>query len=231
MNPSAAHTPSDFSPAAPVVPVADPAAPAAPTDPAFGGEVGLGVDIVEISRMVAILGRTPSFARKVFSEEEVAYCEAFATPAIHYATRFAAKEAVLKALGTGFSRGISARDVEVKRNAKGKPSVVLHGAAKRVAAEKGVVELPVSLSYTHTDAVACAMAITADSLRAAEQRINPMEELTKRFKDARSLLDEMDQQAPTAPDPAAPADPTAATASDARSLLDEIPATKKGEAQ
>ncbi|MEF9926028.1 MAG: hypothetical protein RR757_05815, partial [Raoultibacter sp.] len=81
----------------------------------------------------------------------------------------------------------------------------------------------------HTDAVACAMAITADSLRAAEQRVNPMEELTKRFKDARSLLDEMDQQAPAAADPAAPADPAAAT--DARSLLDEFPATKKGEAQ
>ncbi|MEG2458814.1 MAG: holo-ACP synthase [Raoultibacter sp.] len=231
MNPSAAHTPSDFSPAAPVDPVAAaPTAPAAPAaDPAFGGEVGLGVDIVEIARMVAILGRTPSFARKVFSAEEVAYCEAFATPAIHYATRFAAKEAVLKALGTGFSRGISARDVEVRRNAKGKPSVVLHGAAKRVAAEKGVVELPVSLSYTHTDAVACAMAITADSLRAAEQRVNPMEELTKRFKDARGLLDEMDQQAPATADPAAPADPAAAT--DARSLPGEFPATKKGEAQ
>ncbi|MEG0070389.1 MAG: holo-ACP synthase [Raoultibacter sp.] len=158
----------------------------------ISGEVGLGVDIVEIARMAAILKRTPSFAHKVFSEEEVAYCERFVTPEIHFATRFAAKEAVLKALGTGFSGGIGARDIEVKRNAKGRPSVVLRGAAKRVAAEKGVVELPISLSYTHTDAVACAMAITGDSLRVAEARINPMEELTKRFKEARGMLDELD---------------------------------------
>ncbi|MEG0071874.1 MAG: holo-ACP synthase [Raoultibacter sp.] len=165
------------------------------------GEVGLGVDIVEIARMAAILKRTPSFARKVFSEQEVAYCEGFAIPAVHFATRFAAKEAVLKALGTGFSRGIGSRDVEVKRNAKGKPSIVLHGAARQVAAEKGVVELPVSLSYTHTDAVACAMAITNDSLRVAEERIDPMEELTKRFKEARGMLDEMDAKPPAQPFP------------------------------
>lgn len=158
----------------------------------ISGEVGLGVDLVDIARMAAILKRTPSFARKVFSEEEVAYCTGFATPAAHFATRFAAKEAVLKALGTGFSEGIIARDIEVKRTAKGRPFVVLRGAAKRVAAEKGVVELPISLSYTHTDAVACAMAITTDSLRVADERVNPMEELTKRFKEARGLLDELD---------------------------------------
>ena len=91
------------------------------------------------------------------------------------------------------------RDIEVRRNAKGRPSVVLSGRAKEVAAEQGVRELPLSLSFTHTDAVACAMAITEDSLRAAEKRVDPMEELSRQFKEARSLLDEMD-----AP-PAAPA--------------------------
>lgn len=156
------------------------------------GAVGLGVDIVEIERMRAILARTPSFREKVFSEEERAYCEATATPEVHYATRFAAKEAVLKALGTGFARGIANHDVEVRRNAKGRPYVVLHGRAKDVAAEQGVLELPLSLSYTHTDAVACALAITQESARAQGQRVNPMEELAKQFKQARSMLDEMD---------------------------------------
>ena len=151
------------------------------------GAVGLGVDIVEIARMRRILERTPSFREKVFSEEERSYCESTANPEVHYATRFAAKEAVLKALGTGFSRGIANHDVEVRRNAKGRPFVVLHGRAKEVADEQGVRELPLSLSYTHTDAVACALAITEESVRAQEERVNPMEELAKQFKEARSL--------------------------------------------
>lgn len=155
------------------------------------GAVGLGVDIVEIARMKAILQRTPSFRTRVFSEEERAYCDKTAQPAIHYATRFAAKEAVLKALGTGFSQGIGVRDIEVRRNAKGRPTVHLSGRAKEVAAELGVREIPLSLSYTHTDAVACAMAITEESVRVKEERVNPLEELSKQFKEARTLLDEV----------------------------------------
>ena len=166
------------------------------------GEVGLGVDIVEIARMKAILERTPSFKTKVFSEDERAYCESKSMPEIHYATRFAAKEAVLKALGTGFSEGIGVRDIEVVRTTKGKPTVTLYRCAQEVADDLGVLELPLSLSYTHTDAVACAMAITADSVKAAEKRVDPMEELAKQFKEARSMLDEME-----APQPAEPAQP------------------------
>lgn len=170
---------------------------------AFGaveGAVGLGVDIVEIARVRRILERTPSFASRVFSEDERSYCDATAAPEIHYATRFAAKEAVVKALGTGFSRGIGVRDIEVRRNAKGRPYVVLSGRAREIAREQGVRELPLSLSYTHTDAVACAMAITEDSVKAAERRVDPKEELAKQFKEARSLLDELG--APQAPETA-----------------------------
>lgn len=156
------------------------------------GQVGLGVDIIEIERMKRILARTPSFKQKVYSEQEREYCDSKVTPEIHYATRFAAKEAVLKALGTGFSEGIGPRDIEVVRNKKGKPSAVLHGRAKEVSQEYGVVDLPLSLSYTHTEAVACAMAITAESVRVAEERVDPMEELAKQFKEARTLLDEID---------------------------------------
>ena len=155
------------------------------------GAVGLGVDIVDIARMRRILERTPSFARKVYSDEERAYCLDKATPEVHFATRFAAKEAVVKALGTGFSGGIGVRDIEVRRTSKGRPYVVLSGRAKEVARELGVRELPISLSYTHTEAVACAMAITEASVRAAEERVNPMAELARQFKEARGMLDEL----------------------------------------
>lgn len=157
--------------------------------------VGLGVDIVEIARVKAILTRTPSFVHRVYTEGERAYCESTAQPAVHFATRFAAKEAVLKALGTGFSEGIAPADVEVVRNAKGRPAVKLHRRAAHIAAKRGVREIPLSLSFTHTDAVACAMVITDDSMRAEEERVDPMEELSRRFKEARSLLDQMDKPA------------------------------------
>ena len=81
--------------------------------------VGLGVDIVEIERMRRILDRTPSFAHKVFTDAEQDYCNREGNPATHYAARFAAKEAVCKALGTGIlASGIGMRDVEVVRDSR-----------------------------------------------------------------------------------------------------------------
>lgn len=158
--------------------------------------VGLGVDIVDIARMKRVLERSPRFATRVFTEGERSYCEATAQPHVHYATRFAAKEAVLKALGTGFSCGIAPADVEVVRPKNGRPAAKLHRRAAQVAHDLGVRELPISLSYTHTDAVACAMAITDDSVRATEARTDPMEELTRQFKETRSLLDEIPARGP-----------------------------------
>ncbi len=153
--------------------------------------VGLGVDIVEIERMARIIKRSPAFTEKVYSAAERAYCDGHAHPEVHYATRFAAKEAVLKALGTGFSEGIGWLDVEVRRTSKGRPYVVLTGRAREVARERGVREIPISLSYTHNDAVACAMAITDDAVAAQERRRDPMEELTRQFKEARTMLDDL----------------------------------------
>lgn len=153
--------------------------------------MGLGIDIVDIARMKAILVRTPSFSKRVFSEEERRYCDATAHPEAHYATRFAAKEAVLKALGTGFAQGIRPRDIEVKRNAKGQPRVALYGAARTVADDQGVVSLPISLSFTHAEAVACAMAITRSTQAAERQRADSARELTQQFKKMRGLLDQL----------------------------------------
>lgn len=161
-------------------------------DFALDNSVSMGVDLVEIERIRTILKRSPSFARRAFSDDERAYCDASSSPEFHYATRFAAKEAVLKALGTGFSEGIGVRDIEVVLNSKGKPRVRLYRRAADVAHDKGVREIPLSLSYTHSDAVACALVITDEVAEATKKRVDPTEELTRQFKQARALLDELD---------------------------------------
>jgi holo-[acyl-carrier protein] synthase len=150
---------------------------------------GLGVDIVEIDRMALALQRHPSLRERLFSAEERSYCEKRNRPEIHYALRFAAKEAVLKALGTGFS-GMKFTDVEVVRDAGGRPAPRLTGRAKEVAGELGVVELHLSLSYTHTTAVASAVAITTP--RDSDATPDPAKQRAAAFKEARSLIDDLE---------------------------------------
>lgn len=151
----------------------------------------IGVDIVEIDRMRNILERTPSFKKRVFSEDERAYCEKTARPECHFATRFAAKEAVLKALGTGFSEGIGVRDVEVVINAKGKPQVKLYRRAAEKARELDIKDIPISLSYTQDDAVACALALVSEPEDEAPKPQDPLQDLHRQFKEVRSMLDEL----------------------------------------
>ncbi len=150
---------------------------------------GLGVDIVEIGRMAAALERHPRMRERLFSEEERAYCDKRNRPEVHYALRFAAKEAVLKALGTGFA-GMRFTDVEVVRDAGGRPTPRLSGRAAEVADELGVVELHLSLSYTHTTAVASAVAITTPKDDGAPP--DPEKRRNAAFKDARALLDDLE---------------------------------------
>lgn len=164
-------------------------------DPERSGEqrmiAGLGVDIVEIDRMRSALERHPRMKERLFSEEERTYCENRNRPEIHYAMRFAAKEAVLKALGTGFS-GMRFRDVEVVRDERGRPVPRLAGRAAEVAEEAGVVEMHLSLSFTHANAVASAVAITEAMRPPREPEIEtPQQRLAASFKDARALLDEI----------------------------------------
>ncbi|MDO4796578.1 MAG: holo-ACP synthase [Coriobacteriales bacterium] len=154
---------------------------------------GIGVDILEIARMEKVLERRPNFARRVFTAEERAYCDRMARPAKHYAARFAAREAVLKALGTGFSQGIGLADVSVARNEAGRPEVVLAGRAQEVALEQGVREVALSLSYTHDVAVANAVAMTDEVRPKVEERPDPKAELQASFRAARSVLDELER--------------------------------------
>jgi len=149
---------------------------------------GLGVDIVEIGRMATALQRHPAMRERLFSAEERAYCDKRNKPEIHYALRFAAKEAVLKALGTGFA-GMKFTDVEVIRDAGGRPTPRLSGRAREVADELGVVELHLSLSYTHTTAVASAVAITAPK---DDEAPDPEKRRAAAFKQARAVLDDLE---------------------------------------
>ena len=164
------------------------------------GQVGLGVDLVEIDRMRTILKRTPSFKERIFTPIEVEYCDDHADPAIHFAARFAAKEAAVKALGTGFADGIGFADVEVVNNAKGRPVLLLHRKAAQKADEMGVTDTPLSISHTDNDAVACVIAITKDSTAEAQKRIDPAAELAKQFKETRGMLDELDAKGISASD-------------------------------
>lgn len=158
-------------------------------------EAGIGVDIVEIARMERIMRDTPGFFPRMFTEEERQYCEASARPAAHYACRFAAREAVLKALGVGFGQeGVGRKDVSVSRDANGRPLAVLSGGALAVAQRLGVQEVALSLSFTGELAVANAMAIIPDFRpKAKEERVSERERLAQSFREARSVLDELER--------------------------------------
>jgi holo-[acyl-carrier protein] synthase len=120
--------------------------------------VGLGVDIAEVERIKAAIERHgESFLRRVYTERERAYCERFKNKYERYAGRFAAKEAAMKALGTGWSRGVRWVDVEVVRGPGSPPSIALAGEAAKVAAGLNVQR--VVLSITHTAAQAFAQVI------------------------------------------------------------------------
>ncbi len=151
---------------------------------------GLGVDIVEIDRMRKALERHPGMKERLFSADERAYCEKRSRPEVHYALRFAAKEAVLKALGTGFA-GMRFTDVEVTRENSGRPVPRLSGKAAERAEELGIVEMHLSLSFTPTTAVASAVAITHGARPRKDERPDPMAQLAADFKEARSLLDQV----------------------------------------
>lgn len=149
--------------------------------------VGLGVDIVEIDRMRLALERHPRMKERCFSEVERAYCDGRARPEVHYALRFAAKEAVLKAIGTGFA-GMRFTDIEVEKDDHGRPVPVLHGRAAETARSLGVAEMHLSLSFTHATAVASAVALSAAEPPPPTE-LGPKEKLAAAFKEARGMLD------------------------------------------
>jgi len=111
--------------------------------------LGIGMDVVETKRIAESLERFGDrFLHRVFLDGEVAYSRRMKFPHLHLAARFAAKEAISKAFGTGIGKDIGWRDLEIVREPSGQPRVVLHGRALEYAKTRGVHEIHVSLSHT-----------------------------------------------------------------------------------
>ena len=154
---------------------------------------GIGVDMLEIARMQHALDERPYFIRRLFTEDERMYCEHTARPAEHYAGRFAAREAVLKALGLGFGNGVGIGDVSVVRDDSGRPRVLLAGRAAEVAREQGVREVALSISHTHDVAVANAVAVTDVVRPKPDEKEDAAKALAVSFKEARSVIAELER--------------------------------------
>jgi holo-[acyl-carrier protein] synthase len=120
--------------------------------------VSIGIDIIEVRRIREVLERTPRFVERVFTAAERAYCESRgAVAAQHYAARFAAKEAALKALQTGWRGGIGWQDVEIGSHESGAPFLLLHGMVKQLFQKSGATVAHLSLSHTSEHAIAQVM--------------------------------------------------------------------------
>jgi holo-[acyl-carrier protein] synthase len=119
---------------------------------------GIGIDVIQNERIRESIERFGDrFLRRIYTAREAEYCGKCANPAIHYAARFAAKEAAFKALGTGWAAGVKWVDVEVERLPSGKPELHLHGEALVRATSMGATRFHVSL--THDQLVSCAVVV------------------------------------------------------------------------
>ena len=117
--------------------------------------LGVGVDIIETERVERSLERfRERFLHRVFTDGEIAYCQSMKYPARHFAARFAAKEAVSKAFGTGIGKAMGWRDIDIHKKRSGEPFVVLGGSAKSLADERKIRAVWISLSHTNHHAVA-----------------------------------------------------------------------------
>ncbi|MEP6685215.1 MAG: holo-ACP synthase [Verrucomicrobiota bacterium] len=117
--------------------------------------LGVGVDLVECGRIQHSVDRFGErFLHRVFTKGEIEYSQAMKFPARHLAARFAAKEALSKAFGTGIGKSMGWKDIDIHRKPSGEPFVVLEGSAKQLAADRGVANVWISLSHTENHAVA-----------------------------------------------------------------------------
>ena len=117
--------------------------------------VGTGIDIEQVARVRRSIERFGDrFLRRIYTEGEIRYCDSKANRVERYAARFAAKEAAMKALGTGWSHGVRWRDCEVARLPGGRPTMNFHGKAGEIAARLGVKHAALSISHTEEQAIA-----------------------------------------------------------------------------
>jgi holo-[acyl-carrier protein] synthase len=124
--------------------------------------IGIGTDIIECLRIAQMIERHGElFLTRVYTAREIEYCSARKAATQHYAGRWAAKEAVLKALGTGLAGSIRWRDLEIRNDRAGKPTVALGGEARELCEQLGIGQLVVSISHCRSHATAFAIALGA----------------------------------------------------------------------
>jgi len=109
--------------------------------------IGVGTDIIEVKRIERLLSKQERFKERIFTQGEIEYCDQKKNNVQNYAARFAVKEALLKAIGTGWREGITFKEIEVTNNEKGKPELVLSGTVKKIMEEMGVTNIQVSISH------------------------------------------------------------------------------------
>jgi holo-[acyl-carrier protein] synthase len=125
---------------------------------------GIGTDIVECLRIAQMIERHGElFIDRVYTTAEIEYCRSRKQATQHFAGRWAAKEAIMKAIGTGWRRGISWRDMEVRNHDGGKPTVALRGGARDVVEQLGIADVLISISHCRSHATAFAIAIGRDA--------------------------------------------------------------------
>lgn len=118
---------------------------------------GIGTDLIEVERVAEKMEKKQGFKELVFSADEIIYCETRTYKYEHYAARFAAKEAFLKAIGTGWRNGTAFNEIEIYNDEEGKPEIRFHGLTAKTIAELKLGKIFVSLSHLKT--IACAMVI------------------------------------------------------------------------
>lgn len=116
---------------------------------------GIGIDIVDVSRIKKILTSNPSFPDKIFTAREIEYCQSKADPSLSYAVRFAAKEAFMKALGTGWNNEVSWVEIETVNAEMGNPELIISGRTKDALRQRNICICHLSLSHEKDYAVAC----------------------------------------------------------------------------
>ncbi len=124
---------------------------------------GIGTDIIECLRIAQMIERHGElFINRVYTSTEIDYCSSRKAATQHYAGRWAAKEAILKAMGTGWARGIRWRDIEIRNEAGGAPIVALAGGARDVCETLGITRVLISISHCRSHATAYALALKAE---------------------------------------------------------------------
>lgn len=122
--------------------------------------IGIGTDITECLRIARMIERHGElFICRVYTDEEIKYCQARKQATQHFTGRWAAKEAILKALGTGWRKGISWRDIEIRNTPEGKPVVAVRGGVKDVVEMIGIADILVTISHCRSHATATAIAV------------------------------------------------------------------------